>query len=226
MDTASRYCWTADPNQEDEMEASRFSRTARPEELSRRERYRLLTSLVIPRPIGWISTVSAEGVANLAPYSFFNALSASPPLVGVSIGFRGGEPKDTLRNIRETSAFAVNICSEELLEAMNISSGEFDPMVDEFEVAGLTAEAGETTAAPVVGEAPAVLECEFLKEVELGEAHNVLVIGEVKVFRLSRDLDLDPDTGSVDPRSLRAVGRLGADQYAFLRDVIELPRPR
>ena len=208
------------------MESSQLSRTVRPDDLSRKERYQFLTSLVIPRPIGWISTVSAAGVHNLAPYSFFNALSASPPMVGVSIGFRGGEPKDTLVNIRDTSVFAVNVCSEELLEAMNASSGEFGPSVDEFEVAGLTALAGEATAAPVVGEAPAILECELVKEVELGEASNVLVIGEVKAVRLSRDLVVDPGTWAVDPKSLRAVGRLGADRYAFLRDIIELPRPR
>jgi flavin reductase (DIM6/NTAB) family NADH-FMN oxidoreductase RutF len=147
-------------------------------------------------------------------------------MVGVSIGSRRGEPKDTLVNIRETSVFAVNICSEDLLEAMNASSGEYGPSVDEFEVAGLTVEAGMATAAPVVGEAPAVLECELLKEVELGEASNVLVIGEVKAVRLSRDLVVNHDTWAVDPRSLRAVGRLGADRYAFLRDIVELPRPR
>ena len=208
------------------MKTSRLSRTVRPDDLSRRERYRLLTSLVIPRPIGWISTVSSAGVLNLAPYSFFNALSGSPPLVGASIGFRRGEPKDTLANIRETSVFAVNICSEELLEAMNLTSGEYGPTVNEFEVAGLTPEAGEATPAPVVGEAPVVLECELFKEVELGEAWNVLVIGEVKAIRLSQELVLDPDTWAVDPRSLRAVGRLGADQYAFLREIVRLPRPR
>ena len=208
------------------MESSRLTRTVRPETLSKKERYQLLTSLVIPRPIGWISTVSAAGVHNLAPYSFFNALSASPPMVGVSIGFRGGEPKDTLVNIRDTSVFAVNVCSDELLEAMNATSGEFEPSVDEFEIAGLTPVAGEATVAPVVGEAPAILECELFKEVDLGEASNVLVIGEVKAVRLSRDLVVDPDTWAVDPKSLRAVGRLGADRYAFLRDIIELPRPR
>ena len=186
----------------------------------------LFRSLVIPRPIGWISTVSSAGVLNLAPYSFFNALSASPPLVAASIGFRRGAPKDTLANIRETSVFAVNICSEELLEAMNATSGEYEASVNEFEVAGLTAEAGQATPAPVVGEAPVVLECEFFKEVELGEAPNVLVIGEVKAIRLSRELVLDPGTWAVDPTSLRAVGRLGADQYAFLREIIKLPRPR
>ena len=208
------------------MEPPRLTRTVQPDALSRRERYQLMTSLVIPRPIGWISTVSSAGVRNLAPYSFFNALSASPPMVGVSIGVRAGEPKDTLVNIRETLAFAVNICSEELLEAMNASSAELGPSVDEFEVAGLTAEAGEATTAPVVGEAPAVLECELVKEVELGEAANVLVIGEVKAVRLSEDLVIEPGTWAVDPRSLKAVGRLGADQYSFLRDIVKLPRPR
>jgi flavin reductase (DIM6/NTAB) family NADH-FMN oxidoreductase RutF len=131
-----------------------------------------------------------------------------------------------LANIRETSAFAVNICSEELLEAMNASSAELGPSIDEFEVAGLTAKPGEATDAPVVGEAPAVLECEVVKEVELGEASNVLVIGEVKAVRLSEDLVVFPDTWAVDPESLRAVGRLGSDRYAPLRDIIKLPRPR
>jgi flavin reductase (DIM6/NTAB) family NADH-FMN oxidoreductase RutF len=147
-------------------------------------------------------------------------------MVGVSIGSRRGEPKDTLVNIRETGAFAVNICSEELLEAMNATSGEYDSSVNEFEIAGLTPEAGQATSAPVVAEAPAVLECELFKEVELGESANVLVIGEVKAVHLSQELALDPDTWAVDPGSLRAVGRLGADRYAFLRDIIELPRPR
>ena len=208
------------------MEPNRLSRTVRPENLSKKERYQLLTSLVVPRPIGWISTVSSEGVANLAPYSFFAALSASPPMLGVSIGFRRGEPKDTLRNIRDTSVFAVNLCSEDLLEAMNATSGEFGPSVDEFEVAGLTAEAGEATAAPVVGEAKAVLECMLFREVDLGAAPNVLVIGEVKAIRLSQDLEVDSDNWAVDPTALRAVGRLGADRYSLLRDIIELPRPR
>ncbi len=208
------------------MPPSRLTRIVRPETLSKKERYQLLTSLVIPRPIGWISTVSSRGTANLAPYSFFAALSASPPMLGVSIGSRRGEPKDTLRNIRDTSVFAVNLCSEDLLEAMNATSGEFDPSVDEFEVAGLTAEAGEVTGAPVVGVARAVMECVLFREVDLGAAPNVLVIGEVKAIRLSRDLEVDPDTWAVDPTALRAVGRLGADRYSLLREIVELPRPR
>ena len=208
------------------METSRLSQTVRPETLSKKECYQLLTSLVVPRPIGWISTVSSEGTANLAPYSFFAALSASPPMVGVSIGLRLGEPKDTLRNIRETSVFAVNLCSEDLLEAMNVTSGEFGPSVDEFEVAGLTAEAGTGTSAPVVGEARAVLECVLFREVDLGAAPNVLVIGEVKAIRLSQELEVGPDNWTVDPTALRAVGRLGGDRYSLLRDIIELPRPR
>ena len=208
------------------MEPSRLTRTVQPDALSRRERYQHMTSLVLTRPIGRISTVSSAGVRNLAPYSFLKALTASPPMVGVSIGVRAGEPKDTLVNIRETLAFAVNICSEDLLEAMNATSGEFGPSVDEFEVAGLTAEAGEVSAAPVVGEAKAILECVLFREVDLGAAPNVLVIGEVKAIRLSQELEVGPGNWAVDPAVLRAVGRLGGDRYSLLRDIVELPRPR
>jgi flavin reductase (DIM6/NTAB) family NADH-FMN oxidoreductase RutF len=200
--------------------------TARPGDLSPRERYQLLTSLVVPRPIGWISTRSPEGVANLAPFSYFAALSANPLLVGVSIGLRRGEPKDTLRNIRASGAFCVNVVPERLLEKMNASSGEYPPEVDELALVGLTAvQAGEVDA-PWVGEAPAALECAVFREVELGEAPNVLVIGEVKAAHLSRALELVPGTWAVEPRSLRPVGRLGGDRYTLLGEVRDIPRPK
>jgi flavin reductase (DIM6/NTAB) family NADH-FMN oxidoreductase RutF len=165
-------------------------------------------------------------VPNLAPYSFFAGLSANPPLVGVSIGFRRGEPKDTLRNIRETGGFCVNVCSEDLLTEMNVTSGEYSAEVDEFQLAGLTAMDGEEVRAPWVVEAPASLECELFKEVELGEASNALVIGRVKVVHLAQSLDLFPGTWIVDPESLRPVGRLGRDRYSLLRNVVELARPK
>lgn len=158
--------------------------TVRPEDLTGRERYGILTSLVVPRPIGWISTHSADGIPNVAPFSFFTALSSSPPLVGASIGFRKGEPKDTLRNIRETGAFCVNVCSESLLEAMNLSSGEYPPSVDEISLAGLTAAMGEVVDAPWVAESPAVLECEVFREVELGESIFLISFG-VRIFSTS-----------------------------------------
>ena len=200
--------------------------SVRPENLSGPERYQLLTSLVVPRPIGWISTRSSDRVPNLAPFSYFAALASSPLLVGVSIGLRGGEPKDTLRNIRAVGAFCVNVCSEDLLEAMNVSSGEYPPGVDEFAVAELTALEGAVVDAPFVGEAPAALECELSKEVDLGEAPNVLIIGEVKTVHLSRSIGFLPESWAVDPRSLHPVGRLGMDQYFLPRELKKVPRPR
>lgn len=197
----------------------------RPEALTGRERYDLLTSVVVPRPIGWISTRSLTGIPNLAPYSFFNAFSANPPLLGVSIGSRGGEPKDTLRNVRDTGAFCVNVCSVEQLEAMNLSSGEYPASVDEFTVANLTALDGEVVGAPWVGEAPVALECEVFKEVELGSSRNVLVIGEVKAVHISRELELYPGSWAPRPRSLRPVGRLGKDRYFLPGEIRELLRP-
>jgi flavin reductase (DIM6/NTAB) family NADH-FMN oxidoreductase RutF len=200
--------------------------SVRPGDLSGADRYGLLTSLVVPRPIGWISTRSAEGDPNLAPFSYFAALAGSPPLVGVSIGFRGGEPKDTLVNARETGVFCVNVCSEDLLEAMNVSSGEYPPDVDEFGLSKLTMIEGEEVEAPFVGEAPAVLECRVVREVGLDPAKNVLVIGEVVCFHVSRSLGLIPGNWVVDPAALRPVGRLGQDRYLLPREILELPRPR
>lgn len=200
--------------------------TIRPENLSPRERYQLLTSLVVPRPIGWISTLSQSGEFNLAPYSFFAALSGSPALVGVSIGARRGQPKDTLRNIRDTGSFCVSIVSTELLAAMNSTSAEVAPDVDEFGLAGLTPVPGDVVPAPWVSEAPAALECVALKEVELGESPNTLVIGEVKAVHLSEGLEMVPGGWGVEPSSLRPVGRLGGDGYTLFGDVRNVPRPK
>lgn len=208
------------------MADSREFVTVRPGDLSGRERYDLLTSVIVPRPIGWISTRSGQGNRNLAPFSFFNALATSPPMVGVSIGFRGDEPKDTLRNIRETGAFCVNVCSEDLLEAMNLTSGEFGPSVDEFQVAGLTPMDGEVVEAAWVAEAPVAMECRLFEEVPLGESKNVLVIGEVLAIHLAPWLERLPESWAVSPESLRPLGRLGRDRYLLSGKVRELPRPK
>jgi flavin reductase (DIM6/NTAB) family NADH-FMN oxidoreductase RutF len=131
--------------------------------LTPRERYQLLTSLVVPRPIAWVSTRSQAGQANLAPFSYFAALSATPFLVGVSVGSRAGAPKDTLRNVRETGAFCVNIATGPQLEQMNETSGEYGPEVDEFAHAGIALAESEVVWAPFVADCPAVLECRLFK---------------------------------------------------------------
>lgn len=194
--------------------------------LPRRERYQLLTSLVVPRPIAWVSTRSADGVPNLAPFSYFSAVSAEPMLLSVSIGHRRGGPKDTLRNVLETGVFCVNVVTEPWLAQMNETSGEWPPEVDEFERAGLRLEEAESVAAPYVAGCPAVLECRLFREVPLEGAPNTLVVGEVLRVRLAEDVPTVEGTRFVDSAALRPVGRLWGDLYALLGETPALPRPK
>lgn len=197
-----------------------------PADLSRRQCYGLLTTLVVPRPIGWISTRSADGVPNLAPFSYFNAVSAAPPLVAASIGHRRTGPKDTLANIRDTGAFCVNIVTDRHLEAMVRTAGDYPADVNEFDVAGLPMADAEAVDAPFVADCPAVLECRLFREVDLGAAPNTLVLGEVVMVRLDDALLEDRDQLLVDPEALRPVGRLGAERYTLLGELRHVPRPR
>lgn len=196
-----------------------------PSECSARDRYQLITSLVVPRPIGWISSWNPDGGANLAPYSFFNAISGSPMLVAVSVGQRRGALKDTLVNLRSRRAFCVNVVTEPLLEAMNASSAEVGAEVDEFALAGLSRAVSDRVHAPYVAECPAVLECEVFKEVDLSPSTNVLVIGEVVGVRLSPALPLTEGTMLVDSGALCAVGRMSGAEYMLPRGTRLLPRP-
>lgn len=196
------------------------------EELDTRGRYQLLTSLVVPRPIGWLSTWSADGSANLAPFSYFAALSASPMVVGVSIGIRSSGPKDTLVNVRRQRAFCVNVVTESLVEAMNVTAATVPPEVDEFELAGLDVASAESVEAPFVASCPAVLECELTREVDLGDAPNVLVLARVRKVRVSSDLPFVEGSMLVDASALRPVGRLGGWAYAMPGEIRIIPRPR
>jgi len=200
-------------------------RSLDPESLSKRSRYHLVTSLVVPRPIGWISTWSADGTPNLAPFSYFTALSAEPMLVGVSIGHRASGPKDTLVNLRDRGAFCVNLVDVAHLEAMNQTSADVAPEVDEFELAGLSPASSHTVDAPYVATVPAVLECTVTQEVDLGGAPNTLVIGEVVGLLLGEDLPFVEGTNAVDTHALRPVGRLWGKAYAMPGDIRILPRP-
>ena len=185
-------------------------------ELSDRERYQLLTSLVVPRPIGWISTADTRGSPNLAPFSFYSALATSPMLVGVSMGHRAGGPKDSLRNARETGAFCVNVVGEEMLEAMDETAGDVGPDVDEASRAGLTLRQADSVGAPYVADAPAVLECSVFRVTDLGEAPNTLLVGKVEAVRVSSRVRVEPGTRYVDAGSFRPVGRLHGRAYGLL----------
>jgi len=195
-------------------------------ELSARERYQLLTSLVVPRPIGWISTRSVDGTPNLAPFSYFMAVSPTPFLVAASIGSRAGRPKDTLRNILDTGAFCVNVVTERHFEAMNQTSAEYGPEVDEFAAAGLEAAMSDVVPAPFVADCPAVLESRLHEVVELRNSPNTLVIGEVLGIRISEELPFVPGTLAVDPAVLRPIGRLWGDHYMMPGEVSVLERPK
>ena len=193
--------------------------------MSGRQKYRLLTSVIVPRPIGWISTRSSAGRANLAPFSYFGALASNPMLVGVSIGFRGDEPKDSLQNIRETGVFCANMVTERHLEAMNASSGDYPAGVSEFDAVGIAlAEASEVDA-PLVADCPVVLECKLFKEVDLGSAPNSLCIGEVVAVRLGPETRELWDDGFLDTSAWGPVGRLWGRLYSIVDRTQELDPP-
>lgn len=174
--------------------------------------YKLLSSAVQPRPIAWISTVSGSGVRNLAPFSFFNVASRDPATLMISIGERigfPGEPKDTLVNIRETGSFVVNIPAADSVRAVTASFASVHPAVDEFELAGVTAIASQTVAAPSVLESLVSLECRLLQEIALGV--DTLVLGSV-LGATSRS-GLLADDLHVDTVEHKFLGRLAGPYY-------------
>ena len=182
--------------------------------------YRFMISVVVPRPIAFVSTVSPEGQLNVAPFSYFNAITNQPPLLGLSINRRKGSPKDTLRNIEQTGEFVVNTVDESLGARMVQTSGDWPEDVDEFALTGLTPVASDLIKPPRVGESPVSMECRLHRVIELGSAF--FVVGEIVRAHVKDDVLAD---GRVDIGKLRPLGRLGGDGYSVVRDVIHLPRP-
>lgn len=185
-----------------------------------RDRYKLLSGLVVPRPIGWIGTIRADGSYNLAPFSFFNVVSSNPPIVVFSAGSHEDRPKDSAALAEESGEFTVNIVSEEVASAMVVTSGSFTADTDEFAVAGLTAFPGEVVSAPMVGESPANLECRVERVIDLGTSTRV-VFGEVVVVHVREDV---LDGTRVDNDALRAIGRMAGSTYIHTRDRFDLSR--
>lgn len=187
-------------------------------------------AIVVPRPIGWVSTLDTEGRANLAPYSFFNGCGDRPPMVMFAqTGLKkpGGErTKDSIRNARETGEFACSIVSLALKDAMNVSTEAFDAGVDEFEQAGLTKGAGKAIAAPHVAEAPAVLECRTVQAIELptwyDDWNNTVVIGEVVGVHIRDEFLKD---GILDVAAYRPIARMGYRDYTTVEEVWTMDRP-
>lgn len=184
------------------------------------DNYKVLTNLVVPRPIAWITSLSEAGVINLAPFSFFNAVGGDPLYVVVSIGCRdSGAPKDTARNIQTRGDFVVNLVTEDLLAAMNISAVEFPPDDSELTASQLHAASSVRVRAPRLAEAQASLECKLFQSQLLGA--NTLLIGEVVMFHVADHL-LGPRL-HID--NFAPIGRLGSPStYCRTTDRFELPR--
>ncbi|MGD9602611.1 MAG: flavin reductase family protein [Gammaproteobacteria bacterium] len=187
-----------------------------------------LNALVMPRPIGWISSISAAGVLNLAPYSYFNLVCADPPYVMFAPNSASaGTCKDTYRNICEVPEFVANVVGEQDLAAMNASSAPFPPEVDEFAACGISSVRSTLVRPPRVASARAALECRVYQVVHLPptrdgrESH--VVVGEVLGVYIADGMIVN---GLVDERRLQPVTRLGYMNYGTLGNVIELLRPQ
>ena len=191
--------------------------------------YKLMIGCVVPRPIAWVSTVDAAGVANLAPFSYFMAITHDPPTIAFSASPRAeyaGVPgkKDTLRNVEITREFVVNLVDDALAEAMNVTSGEYPPEVDEFAQAGLAIAPSVKVKAPRVAAAPINMECHLQQIVPIGNRPSHLVIGRIVHLHLRDDV-YDAASGRIDMHRLRPVGRLAGNLYSHIHDIFEMKRP-
>jgi flavin reductase (DIM6/NTAB) family NADH-FMN oxidoreductase RutF len=190
--------------------------------------YKLLISSVVPRPIAWVSSYDAAGVPNVAPFSYFMAITDSPPTIAFSCssraGAKGGAPmfKDTLRNVEAMSEYVVNIVDDDRAEQMNLTSGDYSPEVDEFALAKLTAVPGVKVKAPRVAEAPISMECKLVRILPVGKAN--LIIGEVVQWHVRDDI-YDAATGRFDMHKLKPVGRLTGNLYSHIHQIFEMKRP-
>jgi len=186
------------------------------------ERYRLMTGLVFPRPIALVSTWSANGVANCAPYSYFNAVCEDPMLVMLSFNARSdGKPKHSLANILRSREFVVNLVDEQVANGMHISSSEYPEEVSEFDAAGFTAAPCRIVSQPRIAEAPASFECRLFQRIEVGPVRDI-VLGEVLHLHV-RDGLIDPVTRRVSETDYRPVGRLYGTRYCTTRQRFDLP---
>ena len=187
----------------------------------------LIADVIVPRPIAWVSTVSDQGVYNLAPFSAYSMIGGKPTLVCFSIGTtRDGQKKDTILNIELTKEFVISVVTEDLAEAMNITCAPYPRDISEYEKAGVTPVKAERVKVPMVGESPVNMECKVLQILEFGQAPTIrnLVIGEILLVHVSDEL-YDKQSGRI--LGMKTVGRLGGDGdiYCRTRDTFQMERP-
>ena len=212
-----------------------------PSQLAHREFYNILISAVAPRPIAWVSSLSASGQPNLAPFSFFNAVCTKPPLLAFAPGMRlpkksgaaagepagapAGQPKDTLRNIRETGEFVINVVTYKLAVAMNLTSGDYDVDINEFELAKIASASSKVVRPRCVAESPISFECKLWQILDFNPAPEggSLVIGEIVSIHVDERYLKE---GRIDRNSLDLIGRMGGMQYTRTTERFEMVRPK
>lgn len=187
----------------------------------------LLTDIVVPRPIAWVSTVNTNGISNLAPFSAYAMVSANPMIVCFTvITTRDGRKKDTLLNVELTEEFVISVVTEDLAEAMNQTCAPYPRDVSEYEKAGLTPVKADTVKVPMVGESPINMECKLLQILEFGQLPHIssLIIGEVQIVHIADEL-FDSKTERIS--GLKVIGRLGGDgdTYSRTNDTFQMKRP-
>jgi flavin reductase (DIM6/NTAB) family NADH-FMN oxidoreductase RutF len=192
--------------------------------LSAREKYKLMIGTVVPRPIALVTTVDSQGRVNAAPFSFFNCLSADPPILALGVeNHPDMRFKDTGLNIRLTEVFTVNIVSHAIAEAMHLCAVPFPPDHDELKAAGLTAMPGNKVASPWIKEAPASFECRRHVTLELGKSRQI-ILGEIVFAHYHSDV-IDTERMRIEPARLDAVARLGGNTCSTIRDRFEMLTP-
>ena len=181
--------------------------------------YRLITGVVVPRPIAWVTSLSATGVLNLAPFSAFTFVSPKPPMLAISVGRKGGIYKDTAQNILNNEEYVVHIADSSLMTAVHESSTEHPPDVSEVEELRLSTLPGERIKVPRLAAAPVAMECRFRQCLEFGDARSRLIVGEVVMFHIRDGLVND---GKVETAALDPIARIGGPRYARLGKIVTL----
>jgi len=181
--------------------------------------YRLITGVVVPRPIAWVTSLSATGVLNLAPFSAFTFVSPKPPMLAISVGRKGGIYKDTAQNILNNEEYVVHIADSSLMNAVHESSTEHPPDVSEVEELRLSTLPGERIKVPRLAAAPIAMECRFRQCLEFGETRSRLIIGEVLVFHIKDGL---LNNGKIETEALDPIARIAGPRYARLGEIVTL----
>jgi flavin reductase (DIM6/NTAB) family NADH-FMN oxidoreductase RutF len=181
--------------------------------------YRLITGVVVPRPIAWVTTLSNSGVVNLAPFSAFTFVSPKPPMLAISVGRKGGIYKDTAQNILNNEEYVVHIADSSLMTAVHESSTEHPPDVSEVEELRLSTLPGERIKVPRLAAAPVAMECRFRQCLEFGETRSRLIVGEVLVFHIRDGL---LQNGKIETRALDPIARIAGPRYAKLGEIVTL----